>query len=765
MTSRPSPDALGRATRRTFTVVHLRPEASSPIVGRRGAAARRLFISSAGRRPRPTRRCSRNLAAADARRSSTSSTPTASPYELADGGATIMVPRDQVYRPASQLQRRGPARPAAPTPATRCSTSRASPPREFQQQVDYQRALEGELAKTIEAIDGVDDRHRAPRDPAEGRLRRRAEPADRLGARRHRAGNDARTEPGAGDRPPGRLQRRGPRPRPGHRGRRRPARCSPTGGGAGARPPAAAATSRPPDFEDRLSASSRRRCSTGRRPGQRRRCRSPPTSTSTRPATSDDLRPAEHDARRSPSQPDTETYNGARHPRRGGVLGPDARSTDRCHRHRRRRRYNKQSATVRDNAVDKVTEQPQDARPAACNALHVAVVLDTQTAQGVDPAEIEELVAAAAGIDADRGDTIAVTSMPFDTSAAEAAAAELAERPQAAEDARRCTTLLRNGGLGRRRAPAGPGLAWCSARRRAARRARTPAVRRRAAPPGRRRPAPPLQTAPEPGRRARGAALEAADRAARTELRDELARSSSSSPTRSPRCCAAGWRSVPDERHDHRRHGRPQGRRSCWSSSARSTPPRCSPTARGARSRSSPPRSPGCARSTPSVTARRSSTSSTTWLAAPPAPAQGGLELRPRPARGVARRGQGRARSCDRLHAAAVQTAVRVPAPADPARCSRSSRTSTRRRSRWCWPTCRRTGVADPVRPRRGAAGRRRAPDRRHGPHLAGRHPSRSSGAGAQALLGAAAERAVRGRRRRAAGRHHQPRPTAPPSG
>ncbi len=54
-------------------------------------------------------------------------------------------------------------------------------------------------------------------------------------------------------------------------------------------------------------------------------------------------------------------------------------------------------------------------------------------------------------------------------------------------------------------------------------------------------------------------------------------------------------------------------------------------------------------------------------------------------------------------------------------------------------------------------AGRRRAPDRRHGPHVAGDHPGRRVDAGAPAVLDAAARRELARRRPRAAGQHHQP--------
>ena len=72
----------------------------------------------------------------------------------------------------------------------------------------YQRALEGELAKTIEAIDGVETAvvHLAR---ARGRrLRRRADAAHRLGARADQPGLHADADAGAGDRAPGLVARR-----------------------------------------------------------------------------------------------------------------------------------------------------------------------------------------------------------------------------------------------------------------------------------------------------------------------------------------------------------------------------------------------------------------------------------------------------------------------------------------------------------------------------------------------------------------------------
>ena len=74
-------------------------------------------------------------------------------------------------------------------------------------------------------------------------------------------------------------------------------------------------------------------------------------------------------------------------------------------------------------------------------------------------------------------------------------------------------------------------------------------------------------------------------------------------------------------------------------------------------------------------------------------------------------------------------------------------------------------GVVDPVRARpRGAVGRR-APDRGHGPHLAGRDPPGGAGPAAQALHRAAARRALHRRRPASRWSTSSTGPTAPPSG
>lgn len=75
-------------------------------------------------------------------------------YELTDGGGTIMVPQDKVY--AERIKAA-----AAGLPSDKSSTgyslldNMGVTSSEFQQNITYQRAMEGELASTVSAMNGV----------------------------------------------------------------------------------------------------------------------------------------------------------------------------------------------------------------------------------------------------------------------------------------------------------------------------------------------------------------------------------------------------------------------------------------------------------------------------------------------------------------------------------------------------------------------------------------------------------------------------------
>ncbi|MEI5675470.1 MULTISPECIES: flagellar basal-body MS-ring/collar protein FliF [unclassified Nocardioides] len=121
--------------------------------------------------------------------------------------------------------------------------------------------------------------------------------------------------------------------------------------------------------------------------------------------------------------------------------------------------YSKKGSTS-DNGVGKTVTQRQSA-PGAVTAYNVGVMLDSDTTGNIDPAMIQAQVAAITG----GTGKIEVSSMPFDRSAEDAAAAEL-EAAEAAEAAGARADLIRKAGI------AGGVLlmlllAWFRARRRA----------------------------------------------------------------------------------------------------------------------------------------------------------------------------------------------------------------------------------------------------------------------------------------------------------
>jgi flagellar M-ring protein FliF len=74
-------------------------------------------------------------------------------YQLADGGTTIMVPQGQVYD--LRLKMSGQGLPAQSDTGYSLLDKQGVTTSDFMQNVDYQRALEGELGKTIKSINGV----------------------------------------------------------------------------------------------------------------------------------------------------------------------------------------------------------------------------------------------------------------------------------------------------------------------------------------------------------------------------------------------------------------------------------------------------------------------------------------------------------------------------------------------------------------------------------------------------------------------------------
>lgn len=75
------------------------------------------------------------------------------PYRLSDGGGTISVPREQIYEQRLALAKEG--LPAQGQVGFEIFDRSSLPGTQFSNQVNYQRALQGELARTISAMDEV----------------------------------------------------------------------------------------------------------------------------------------------------------------------------------------------------------------------------------------------------------------------------------------------------------------------------------------------------------------------------------------------------------------------------------------------------------------------------------------------------------------------------------------------------------------------------------------------------------------------------------
>lgn len=107
--------------------------------------------------------------------------------------------------------------------------------------------------------------------------------------------------------------------------------------------------------------------------------------------------------------------------------------------------YLKKSHTA-DNALDTTVEHRETA-PGQVQALHIGVVLDQTAAANTNPNEIDKMIRSAVGINAKRGDTLYTTTLPFNRAGEQTAAKELAAQNAAAAKAARFT-MLRNAALG-----------------------------------------------------------------------------------------------------------------------------------------------------------------------------------------------------------------------------------------------------------------------------------------------------------------------------
>lgn len=381
-----------------------------------------------------------NLAAADASAIVDELDSQGTPYKLANGGSTVMVPRDSVYATRISLSGQGLPEQSSGEGYSLLDNQDISTS-EFQEQTDFKRAMEGELASTIEAIDGVTTAvvHLAlppakvfadEQDPPTASVLIDTAAGSTFDPQQVQAIVHLVASSIDGLDPDnvtvtdstGKVL------------------SSSDAGALGA----ATRDQQIGAFQQQTSQRIQTMLDRVLGPGN-----------STVQVTADldfDKSVSESTTYGEPvdgalsSSSSSERYNG---PAGGGgttgVVGPDGQMDSfGTAGNGGKSSYVKESQTS-DNPIPTTVEHRETA-PGSVNSVHVGVVLDAAAAQSVDANEVQGLIAATIGIDEARGDTVQVTTMPFDRTADKAAAAELAAAAEAAKKDR-MWQMARNGGI------------------------------------------------------------------------------------------------------------------------------------------------------------------------------------------------------------------------------------------------------------------------------------------------------------------------------
>ncbi|NEK85546.1 flagellar M-ring protein FliF [Blastococcus saxobsidens] len=360
-------------------------------------------------------------------------------YELADGGATIMVAKDAVYD--LRLSMSGKGLPAGADTGYALLDQQGITTSEFQQQVTYQRALEGELSKTLESLAGVNDAvvHVAlPED--EVFVTDKAEPTasvllalspgTALSGEQIQAVTNLVSSSIQGMDPDqvtvadasGRV-------------------LSAAGEGMSA----AAGDARSQveqEYENRLAANAQKILDQVVGPNNSVVSVRADVDLSKRNTTSETYN---YDEGTPPvsEQRDTETYTGGGAPV-GGILGPENMPDAANNVGGGQSNYEKESTTA-NNAVGKTVEVIEGA-PGELQRLTVSVVMNDEVAGNLNQQQMTDLMTTAVGLDPARGDDITVAAMPFDATAADAAAAAM-EAAREAEASEQMWSMIRTGGI------------------------------------------------------------------------------------------------------------------------------------------------------------------------------------------------------------------------------------------------------------------------------------------------------------------------------
>lgn len=361
-------------------------------------------------------------------------------YELADGGATIMVPRDAVY--STRIQLSGEGLPAASEGGYGILDDQGISTSEFKEKTDFKRAMEGELAHTIEAIDGVDgavvhlaipekDVFTDSQQPTTASVLVQTNPGSTLAPEQVQAvvhlvassidGLDPDNVTVADS--SGRV-------------------LSTPGGSLGAA--STERTQQTEAYQEQVRSDLQAMLDRVVGPGNSTVQVTAELDFDKAVTETTDYQP---DKEIPALQEDIsrETYNGTGDGTAGigGVVGVDDQ-TDSTAGTTSGNAYSNESSSV-TNGVDTV-KQTVETAPGALAKLNVGVVLDTNTTQSISATDVRTLVGDAVGIDSTRGDTVRVVQMPFDRTTEEAAKAEL-DASAKAEAAAARTDLIEKGAM------------------------------------------------------------------------------------------------------------------------------------------------------------------------------------------------------------------------------------------------------------------------------------------------------------------------------
>jgi flagellar M-ring protein FliF len=359
-------------------------------------------------------------------------------YQLSDGGGTIMVPQDQVS--ALRLTMSGKGLPASQDTGYSLLDQQGITTSEFQQQTTYQRAVEGELAKTLEALHGVNAAvvHLAmPKDSVftDDQGKPTASVLLDLSAGTKLSGEQIQAVTNLVS---SSIQGMDPTD----------VTVADSSGevlsAAGTGLTAAAGDTRTQletDYENRLAANAQKILDRVLGPDHAQVSVRADLDLSQKNSTSETFAYPANTPPVSQSTT-TEKYNGTG-TAVGGVLGNTSNGT--AGSSGGNSTYDKESNTT-NNSVDKTTTTTQDS-PGTIKRLTVSVVMDGTVAGNINQQQVQSLIGNAVGLDTTRGDAITVAAMPFDTTAAKQAAAELAQAKKAQQQAQ-LWSLVKTGAIG-----------------------------------------------------------------------------------------------------------------------------------------------------------------------------------------------------------------------------------------------------------------------------------------------------------------------------